>query len=121
MIDADDKVFIATLKHGILMSPITHRNYTSIHPDGPLSNHVNKVDACQKKLWIVYGDYDVNDNFNPFPLYREGISSYQDGKWININYDQFNMPDLSFVKINPINPDEVYISSASKRNNTHKK
>ena len=114
MIDAGSDVYVATTKQGILQSPANHQSYFPLRPDGPLSNHVNKVDARDGKLWVVYGDYNIDDNFNPFPMLHEGISSYQENKWINIKYQEFNVPDLSFVKINPLNTDEVYISSASK-------
>jgi len=114
MIDAEDDVYIATTLQGVLKSPANHQSYTAIRPSSPLSNHVYKLDARQKKLWIVYGDYNLDDDFNPFPLYKEGISSFQDNHWINIPYTAFEVPDLSFVKINPVNTDEVYISSTSK-------
>jgi len=114
MIDVGSDVYIATGLQGVLKSPARHQSYIPVRPDSPLSNHVFKLDAREKRLWIVFGDYNLDDNYNPFPLLHKGISSYQDNKWLNIKYTDFEMPDLSFVKINPLNPDEVYIASASK-------
>ena len=114
LIDSKADVYIATGKQGVLKTDLHQQNYESIHPDSPLSNHAYALDVRDRHLWMVYGDYNLDDNFNPFPLLKKGISSYQEGQWINIDYDDFNVPDLSFVKINPLNIDEVYISSASK-------
>jgi len=107
-IDFGNNIYIGTKKHGLLKTGIAQQNFEEIHPDSPLSNHVFAVDALDNHCWIVYGDHK---QFNPYPLYREGVSSYQDGKWINIPYKEFNVSDFSFVKINPTNRNEVYIAS----------
>lgn len=104
----NQQVYIATKKNGIVVSPLNQVSYTKIHPDSPLSNHVFAVDARENHCWIVYGDHR---QFNPYPLFYEGVSSFQNGKWINIPYQSFNVSDLSFVKINPSNVNEVYIGS----------
>jgi len=104
----NQQVYIATKKNGIVVSPLNQVSYTKIHPDSPLSNHVFAVDARENHCWIVYGDHH---QFNPYPLFYEGVSSFQNGKWINIPYQSFNVSDLSFVKINPSNVNEVYIGS----------
>ena len=108
-LDAGNDIYIATKKHGILKTPLASIRYTELHPDSPLSNHVFAVDARENHCWIVYGDHV---KFNPYPLFRQGASSYQDGHWVNIPYEAFNVSDLCFVKINPTNVQEVYISSA---------
>ena len=106
--DLNDQIFIATKKHGVLQSSLQQQQYTELHPDSPLSNHAFAVDAQDGILWLAYGDHF---EFNPNPSYREGLSSYQNKSWINIPYNQFHMSDVSFVKINPLNTNEVYFVS----------
>jgi len=108
-IDYNGFIYIGTNKHGILKSSLSGSNYEEIHPDSPLSNHVFAVDARNRHCWIVYGDHR---QFNPYPLYYQGVSSYQEDRWINIPYENFNVSDLSFVKINPNDINEVYVASA---------
>ncbi len=105
----DDQVYIGTKKHGVLQTPVAQQQYTELHPDSPLSNHAYAVDARDGIMWMVYGDYV---QFNPYPLYREGLSSYQNKTWVNIPYEDFQISDVCFVKINPANKDEVYFASA---------
>ncbi len=106
--DFNNNIYIATEKHGVLQSPLQHQQYTELHPDSPLSNHAFAVDARDGILWMAYGDHF---EFNPYPLYRKGLSSYQNKKWFNIPYRNFQMSDVSFVKINPIDINEVYFVS----------
>ena len=110
MTDDNDFIFLATAEHGLLRADINGQQFEEIHPDSPLLNHAFAVDARQGKLWLAYGDHF---EFNPWPLSRYGISSYQDGKWINFTFDQINTRDISFIKINPNNVDEVYFSGLS--------
>jgi len=108
-IDYNGHIYIGTNQHGILKSSLSEQNFEEIHPDSPLSNHIFAIDARERRCWIVYGDHR---QFNPYPLYYQGVSSYQENRWINLPYEDFNVSDLSFVKINPNNIDEVYIASA---------
>ncbi len=112
LLDATDSngfVYIGSRKHGLVKTPVDRFQFAQLHPDSPLSNHAFAVDAHDKHCWVVYGDHR---QFNPYRSYREGVSSYQNGQWINIPYETFNVPNLSFVKINPTNINEVYIASA---------
>ncbi len=104
------QLYVGTQKHGILKSPVQQpQQYTIVHPDSPLSNHAYVVDARDGIVWLAYGDYRA---FNPYPIYREGLSSYQNGTWVNIPYNDFQISDVCFVKINPLNTSEVYFASA---------
>ena len=107
--DFDDFIYIGSEKHGILKTPLHQIQYTAIHPDSPLSNHAYTVDARNGVLWLAYGD---RFEFNPYPIYKKGLSSYQNKSWVNIPYDDFQISDVCFVKINPSNTDEVYFASA---------
>jgi len=95
IIDENDNMFIGTKKHGILKMVIGQSGYETLHPDSPLSNHAFSVDARDNIVWLAYGDYDAS--FNPYPRYKEGLSSYQDKAWVNIPYDDFQISDISFV------------------------
>jgi hypothetical protein len=108
--DDNDIIYLSTKQHGVLQTDINQQQFEEIHPDCPLLNHAFAVDARQGKLWLAYGDHF---EFNPWPLSRYGLSSYQDGKWINFSFDQINTRDISFIKINPNNIDEVYFSGVS--------
>jgi len=109
-IDFDNNIWIGTKKHGVLKLGLNQTTYEELHPDSPLSNHAYAVDVRDNVLWLVYGDYAAS--FDPHPRYEEGLSSYQNKAWINIPYDNFQISDVSFVKINPTNTSEVYFSSA---------
>jgi len=112
LVDLNEQTYIGTNRYGVFKTPTNQNNYLEIHPDCPLSNHVFTVDAVNKHVWIAGGDYNIDDNFNPFPVYQDGISSYQVDHWVNIPYEDFNVSDLSFIKINPLNVEEVYFSSS---------
>ena len=105
--DLDDQIYIATKKHGVLQTPLQQQQYTDLHPESPLSNHAYTVDARDGILWLAYG---YHFEFLP-KIYREGLSSYQNKTWVNIPYEDFQMTDVSFVKINPVNTKEVYFVS----------
>ncbi|HFX17989.1 MAG TPA: T9SS type A sorting domain-containing protein [Flavobacteriales bacterium] len=108
VIDTHNYIYIGTKKHGILKFALGQTAYESIHPDSPLSNHAYAVDARNGILWLAYGDLA---GFNPYPIYKEGLSSYQNNGWINIPYDDFQISDVCYVKINPTNTNEVYFGS----------
>ena len=105
--DLDNQIYIATKKHGVLQTPLQQQQYTDLHPDSPLSNHAFAIDARDGILWLAYG---AHFEFVP-RTYKEGLSSYQNNKWINIPYEDFNMSEVCAVKINPINSQEVYFVS----------
>ena len=107
-VDLDGQIYLATDKHGVLQSSLQQQQYTELHPDSPICNHAFAVDARDGILWLAYGDHF---EFNPYPILKRGLSSYQNKTWINIPYDDFQMSDICFVKINPVNPKEVYFAS----------
>ncbi len=102
-------LYIGSQKYGLLQTPLNNNQYQEIHPNCPLYNIPFSVDAQAQKLWVVYGDHD--DAINPYPIRQRGVSTYQDNQWTNIKYDQLNIRDICYVKMNPSQPDEVYLSS----------
>lgn len=104
--------YLGTTEDGLLIVPFNTSNATQILPDGPLSNQAFSIDASPGALWVSFGAVDVN--FNPFPLSRSGISNLVVGEgWNNIPYEVLpsRATDLVEVNINPLNPQEVHISS----------
>lgn len=87
----------------------TPTQYKAISPNGPLLNRVFNMTAVPDELWVVYGEYDKD--FNPYPITKRGLSYMKNGAWKNFSYEEIQTPELSDVAINPINRQEVYISS----------
>ena len=111
--------YLGTNELGMLVVPFGNNEPQQILPDGPLLNHPFAIDASPGKLWVTFGEVDVN--FNPYPLSRRGISSLKEDVWTNIMYDDLigqlgveDVTDLTYVTINPENSHEVYMSSFHK-------
>lgn len=111
--------YLGTTEIGLLRVPFGTNQAQEILPDGPLLNKSFAIDASAGQLWTVFGDVDVT--YNPFPLSDRGISNLRDGVWTNLSYTQLSeafggrqINDLVYVKINPENPNETYISSYHK-------
>lgn len=82
----------------------------TLNPAGPLSNDPFAIEANNNNLWVVYGDY--SGSYNPFPLKQRGISRLQGDNWLNIPKENvFGVTSLSYITINPSDPEEVFISS----------
>lgn len=89
--------------------------FTEIHPQGPLLNSLFSIELFNGDLWGVSGGYSVSYNFNG-GLPRTGISHFKNDEWINIRYDSINnVIDeprfLSHIAVNPLDTEQVYISS----------
>jgi len=115
----NDTFFLGTLGQGMLMAPFGTNQAEQLLPDGPILNHPFAIDASPGQLWVTFGEIDLF--FNPFPLSRFGISNLKGNEWYNINYDDLtdelgveDVNDLSYVTINPDNPNEVFMSSYQK-------
>ena len=106
--------FMGTSELGLLVVPFNSNNATQFLPDGPILNQSFSIDASPGQLWVSYGD--VSQTFDPFPLDFLGVSNLREEEpWLNIPRGQlFGASDLVEVKINPMNPDEVYMSSFQK-------
>lgn len=106
----DDQVFIGDRHQGLLntnlfgTAPVQY-----LSPDGPLRNDVFALDNIGDNLWCVYGERDLF--FNPFPLNKKGVSHLQGDKWISIPYDEIEARSIVDVSINPMQPNQVYLSS----------
>ncbi|MFK5982155.1 MAG: two-component regulator propeller domain-containing protein [Flavobacteriaceae bacterium] len=115
----NNSFYLGTKELGMLKVPFGSSQVQQILPEGPLSNQPFAIDASPGQLWVSYGD--VNLTFDPFPLTKKGISNYKFETWKNIKYDSLigllnvdDVNDLVFVKINPSNPKETYMSSYQK-------
>lgn len=115
----NNTLYLGTEELGMLVVPFDNSLVAQILPDGPLLNHPFAIDASPGKLWVAFGEVDLN--FNPYPLSRRGISNLKNGSWTNIMYDELlaqlgveDVNDISYVTINPENSREIYMSSYQK-------
>ncbi|MEZ4794923.1 MAG: two-component regulator propeller domain-containing protein [Flavobacteriaceae bacterium] len=105
----ESNFYLGTTEEGMYIVPFGASTYRHILPDGPLKNSPFALDTSSSELWVAFGDISF---FNPYPLSYFGISNLKDETWVNIGEDNlFGASDLVHVKINPLNPNEVYFSS----------
>ena len=111
--------YLGTTDLGMLVVPFGTSQAEQILPDGPLFNQAFAIDASPGQLWVAFGGIDLF--FNPYPLTKRGISNFRNDDWLSIKYDDLkdevnvnDINDLSYVKINPNNTNEVYMSSYQK-------
>lgn len=107
-----NKIYIGTQKDGLFSTDLTNPTvFENLSPNGPLQNYIFRVKKAPNLLWTVYGDYTFD--YNPFPLDELGISNYDaDLGWKTIPYsDLLEAKCLSDIAINPIQPNNIFISS----------
>ena len=111
--------YLGTTDLGMLLVPFGTSQAEQILPDGPLFNQAFAIDSSPGQLWVAFGEIDLF--FNPYPLTKRGISNFRNDDWLSIKYDDLkdevnvnDINDLSYVKINPNNTNEVYMSSYQK-------
>ncbi|MGB1370829.1 MAG: two-component regulator propeller domain-containing protein [Flavobacteriaceae bacterium] len=109
-------MFIGTENEGLLKTSISFPNdFLAVHPDGPLQNTPFSLQYGYGHLWVTFGDYDVY--FNPSPFRKLGFSYYENETWTSISYDSIQQSiqkpvfNLNDIEINPVNSNEVFISS----------
>lgn len=109
--EENSTIYLATKKFGIIKTNTASTlNVEEIHPEGPLSNDVFSLDVHNKKLWLVYGGYNVY--FGPIG-FRRGYSYFNGKSWMNKRFNQtnFNVTDLVHVTIDKNKENKAYISS----------
>ena len=111
----DNAIYIGTTDFGVLRSKaISMSEYDEIHPQGPLLNSVFSLEYGYNNLWVTYGAYSI---FFVPKLKKIGISRFHNAEWNNVRYDsiqntiQSNVYDLNSISINPLNTNQVFISS----------
>ncbi|AUP79188.1 type IX secretion system anionic LPS delivery protein PorZ [Flavivirga eckloniae] len=106
-----ESIYIGTRDFGILKTLLVNPTvYEEVHPDGPLLNIPFSIEAEPGGLWVTFGEYSFF--YNPYPLNSRGFSHLKDGNWINTQYsDVFEARCLNNVAINPLNTNQVFISS----------
>ena len=61
-------------------------------------------------MWVTFGEYDLF--YNPYPLNRRGFSHLINNDWVNIPFeDVLEAISLNAISINPLNENQVFISS----------
>lgn len=106
-----DQLYIGTKDFGVLKTPmLSPVTFGEIHPDGPLRNNTFSVQTGYGNVWATYGDYTIY--YNPSPTRMYGVSHLKNEQWVNIPYDNlFNARNLNTIAINPLNTNQVFISS----------
>ncbi|RNC88361.1 MAG: ABC transporter substrate-binding protein [Winogradskyella sp.] len=104
-------IYIGTSSFGVLRTNANDISvFTEIRPDGPLFNKPFRIQAIREGLWVTFGEFD--ESLNPFPLNSRGVSVLRDEEWLNIPFDSLlGMRELNKISINPLNPDQVFVSS----------
>ena len=105
-----DQIFAGTQANGLQKKSSGQFDWTTIGPQGPLFNNPFSIDASSGQLWVGFGEVTVS--FNPFPLSYRGLSQFKNDQWNNIPAaNLFGASDIVHMKINPLNPEEVFASS----------
>lgn len=104
-------IYIGSKNFGVLRTMQDNvSTFIEIHPDGPLRNNIFSIATGYGSVWVTYGDYTTY--YNPGPFIMEGVSQLYDEQWNNIPYENvFGLRNLNTISINPLNPEQVFISS----------
>lgn len=113
---AASTVFMGTENEGLIKNTISSPNdFIAVQPDGPLQNAPFSLQYGYGNLWVTFGDYDIY--YNPSPFKKLGFSYYENQAWTSISYDSIQetiqKPSYNFneIEINPVNSNDIYISS----------
>ncbi|TJY38136.1 type IX secretion system anionic LPS delivery protein PorZ [Pontimicrobium aquaticum] len=108
---SQEGIYIGTKNFGVLETMQTNvSSFLEIHPDGPLQNSIFSLESGFGSVWASFGDY--TRFYNPGPFKRAGVSQLYDEQWNNIPYDEvFGLRNLNAISINPLNPQQVFVSS----------
>lgn len=105
-----NRVYLGHTNLGLLeVSAFSTSQYTVVSPDGPLMNRIFDMTASPSRLWVVFGEYD--NFFVPNALDKRGISFLNAENWTNLPYEDFQMPELSDVAIDPADLNHIFVSS----------
>ncbi len=106
----NNSIYIGTNTQGLLAGNLNASDFNSISPSGPLQNNVFAMATLSNGFWAVYGSY--GETLDPNPLKFFGVSKFssEDG-WLNIPYEEINIPSIVRVTVNPANENEVFMSS----------
>ena len=111
-IDANN-IYIGTDNFGVLSTSIlSPLEYEEIHPNGPLLNKPFSIQADASGVWVTYGGYSFV--YVPRFTSNSGISRLNNDTWTNTkNSDLFGTNYLNEITINPLNKNQVFVSSFS--------
>ena len=111
-IDANN-IYIGTDNFGVLSTSIlSPLEYEEIHPNGPLLNKPFSIQADASGVWVTYGGYSFV--YVPSFTSNSGISRLNNDTWTNTkNSDLFGTNYLNEITINPLNKNQVFVSSFS--------
>ncbi len=105
----NEYIYGGTDKSGIIKFNIESSSNEVILPDGPSYNDPFGIDANENHIWVVYGKHSTS--FNPYPLLSREVDHYNGTSWTHIPYSLIQARSLSYVRMNPSDPNIAYISS----------
>jgi len=114
IIDSDGNILIADERQGLIK---IKNNFDGliIHPNGPLSANVFKMDFIGNNLWTVSGGYSTGafgpSNINSYIYSHKENDYWRDSKDFVANLSGGRATDAVSVAINPSNTSEVFIGS----------
>jgi hypothetical protein len=111
LVDETETLWIADNSKALVFKP-KNGELQEVTPNSPAHISIAKMDAKKGALWTVSGSRD--DIYGSLWL-NGGAESFVDNKWTHYGYEYFtdflNMRDLIDVKINPVDPEKVYMTS----------
>lgn len=107
----NDFIYVGDENFGLIKANLSNTTQIEfLSPNGPLRNDIFSMDIAPEQVWVTYGDYDFY--YNPYPLKKRGLSHFSEEHWTNLPYEDLpEFRNITSVKINPKDPDQVYFAS----------
>lgn len=108
----NEQLFIGTTTNGLFSTALSNLSvFENLSPNGPLQNYIFRVKKAPNRLWAVYGKYTFD--YYAYPLEEHEVSFYNTNSgWGHFPFeDLLGAKNLCDIAINPINSNEVYLSS----------
>lgn len=109
-------LYIGTRSSGLLKTSLLNPvAFEKVPISGPLLNSHFSVEFSNNHLWSAFGGYSISYGWSGGNAFT-GLSHYHNEEWSNITYDSIssniaNPRFLSDATVNPLNPNQVYVSS----------
>lgn len=110
--DEHNNLWVADLYAGLRFRALGSTYIETYYPNGPLRNESLRIDCSENNIWVTRGAISSawNNQWKGAEIYH-----YNNGQWSTLNeYNSAKLSgvkDVCFVKINPLNPKQVYFAS----------
>jgi len=112
-----ESIYIGTKDFGVLKTITSNSSvFEEIRPAGPLRNDLFAIEYFNNNLLGVSGGYNLSYNFIGGDRRETGISRLINNEWLNIPFESIKNKIerpwyLAHVAINPLKPEQVFVSS----------